>query len=379
MPNSVRGPDRAGMTAPARPTPSRLASSPVDPPAGFPDISDWNFWIGAPCGASARGRSCVPRPACRSTPSGRSPDAPSRPGPGYCARHPPRRRLAREPQPRAVLLGRGGVNIGDLPHEIDEFFGSMINMDDPKHFRLRSIVSKGFTPEADRRCRGATCKHVAAQHRRPLDRRAPRPALRLRRGVRRATPARDHLRHDGHPRERRAADLRVDEHDPRRRRPRVRRQFEKLIGPALGDVPATPRRSARTAWPTRRDDITSALMAAEVDGERLTPQEFGVVLHPARRGRQRDHPQRDQPRHAGAHRPPRPARAAGVDDFDGALADRGRGDRALGDAGDPLPAHRHRRHRARRPADHGGRQGRDVLQLGEPRRARCSPTRTAST
>src|SRR4029078_13011149 len=27
------------------------------------------------------------------------------------------------------------------------FFGSMINMDDPKHFRLRSIVSKGFTPK----------------------------------------------------------------------------------------------------------------------------------------------------------------------------------------------------------------------------------------
>jgi len=40
-----------------------------------------------------------------------------------------------------------GSNIGDLPVEINEFFGSMINMDDPKHFRLRSIVSKGFTPK----------------------------------------------------------------------------------------------------------------------------------------------------------------------------------------------------------------------------------------
>ena len=30
---------------------------------------------------------------------------------------------------------------------MNEFFGSMINMDDPKHFRLRSIVSKGFTPK----------------------------------------------------------------------------------------------------------------------------------------------------------------------------------------------------------------------------------------
>src|SRR5688572_9536688 len=30
---------------------------------------------------------------------------------------------------------------------MDEFFGSLINMDDPKHHRLRTIVSKGFTPK----------------------------------------------------------------------------------------------------------------------------------------------------------------------------------------------------------------------------------------
>ncbi len=40
-----------------------------------------------------------------------------------------------------------GSNIGDMPQEMNEFFGSMINMDDPKHFRLRNIVSKGFTPK----------------------------------------------------------------------------------------------------------------------------------------------------------------------------------------------------------------------------------------
>jgi methyl-branched lipid omega-hydroxylase len=34
-----------------------------------------------------------------------------------------------------------------MPQEMNEFFGSMINMDDPKHFRLRNIVSKGFTPK----------------------------------------------------------------------------------------------------------------------------------------------------------------------------------------------------------------------------------------
>jgi cytochrome P450 len=36
-----------------------------------------------------------------------------------------------------------GSNIGDLPEPFREFFGSMINMDDPRHARLRRIVSGG--------------------------------------------------------------------------------------------------------------------------------------------------------------------------------------------------------------------------------------------
>jgi cytochrome P450 len=41
-----------------------------------------------------------------------------------------------------------GVNIADLPPDMNEFFGSMIAMDDPRHARLRGIVSRGFTPRA---------------------------------------------------------------------------------------------------------------------------------------------------------------------------------------------------------------------------------------
>ena len=33
-----------------------------------------------------------------------------------------------------------------MPQEFTEFFGSMINADDPRHARLRRIVSRGFTP-----------------------------------------------------------------------------------------------------------------------------------------------------------------------------------------------------------------------------------------
>jgi cytochrome P450 len=41
-----------------------------------------------------------------------------------------------------------GTQIPDLPEELNEFFGSMISMDDPRHGRLRRIVSRGFTPKA---------------------------------------------------------------------------------------------------------------------------------------------------------------------------------------------------------------------------------------
>lgn len=39
-----------------------------------------------------------------------------------------------------------GITIGDQTPELAEFFGSMIAMDDPRHTRLRKIVSRAFTP-----------------------------------------------------------------------------------------------------------------------------------------------------------------------------------------------------------------------------------------
>ncbi len=48
-------------------------------------------------------------------------------------------------QPALFCSGEGS-NIADLPIEMREFFGSMISMDDPRHARLRRIVAKGFTP-----------------------------------------------------------------------------------------------------------------------------------------------------------------------------------------------------------------------------------------
>lgn len=64
---------------------------------------------------------------------------------------------------QATLFCSGkGTNILDLPVPFLEFFGSMINMDDPRHARLRRIVSRGFTPRQLELLR-ADVEGVAAQ------------------------------------------------------------------------------------------------------------------------------------------------------------------------------------------------------------------------
>jgi methyl-branched lipid omega-hydroxylase len=49
--------------------------------------------------------------------------------------------------PQLFSSAAGAVSIYDLPTEFNEYFGSMISMDDPRHARLRRIVSRAFTPK----------------------------------------------------------------------------------------------------------------------------------------------------------------------------------------------------------------------------------------
>jgi methyl-branched lipid omega-hydroxylase len=67
------------------------------------------------------------------------------PGPGYYAltRHAD---VVEASKRSSVFCSGKGTNIPDMPTEFLEFLGSMINMDDPKHARMRRIVSRGFTP-----------------------------------------------------------------------------------------------------------------------------------------------------------------------------------------------------------------------------------------
>ncbi len=49
-------------------------------------------------------------------------------------------------RPKEFCSGQGAVAIPDLPTEALDFFGSFINMDDPRHARQRAIVGRSFTP-----------------------------------------------------------------------------------------------------------------------------------------------------------------------------------------------------------------------------------------
>ncbi len=76
------------------------------------------------------------------------PDIPLPTGPGYWSltRHADILEASRNPE--IYCSGKGATSIADLPPEFNEFFGGLINMDDPRHGHQRRIVSRGFTPRA---------------------------------------------------------------------------------------------------------------------------------------------------------------------------------------------------------------------------------------
>jgi cytochrome P450 len=68
-------------------------------------------------------------------------------GPGYYAvtRHADVEHMSATPE--LFCSGQGATSIVDLPMEMQEFYGSMISMDNPRHAKIRRIVSSAFTPK----------------------------------------------------------------------------------------------------------------------------------------------------------------------------------------------------------------------------------------
>jgi methyl-branched lipid omega-hydroxylase len=122
-----------------------VTSPPPAPINGPLDLSQNEFWERPPAeryAAYAELRA-MPQPPYFDPPE--SPfDAPER---GYYAlvRHADVAEASRNPE--VFSSADGATSLIDLPTEFNEYFGSMINMDDPRHARLRRIVSRAFTPK----------------------------------------------------------------------------------------------------------------------------------------------------------------------------------------------------------------------------------------
>ena len=68
------------------------------------------------------------------------------PGPGYYALTRHRDVATASRHPEIFTSGPGAVSILDLPPEMVEYFSGMISTDNPKHARLRRIVANAFNP-----------------------------------------------------------------------------------------------------------------------------------------------------------------------------------------------------------------------------------------
>jgi len=236
------------------------------------DLSDIEFWLADRVEREAGFKALRDAPGLRFFPESTLEGSPFPPGPGYWAlvRHEDVWAASRNPQ---LFCSGKGSNIVDLPQELNEFFGSMINMDDPKHYRLRTLVAKGFTPKEVARVE----QYVIEQAKTVVDRMLERHpdgscdfveaiAAPLPLGIiceMMGIPAEDHERIF------QWTNVILGIGDPE-----YGGTYEALMQVSLDMFAyAQALGESRRAHPT--DDLTSVLMAAEVDGEQLSSQEFG--------------------------------------------------------------------------------------------------------
>ena len=172
--------------------------------------------------------------------------------------------------PDLFASGRGGTNIGDIPQEIAEFLGSMINMDAPQHTKLRMVVNRGFTPRQVAKIEQSVRDRAAEI----VDRISDKGEVNFVEEVASALPLQVICDMMGIPTEdeRQIFDwtntiLGVGD-------PEYVSSMEDLMGAGFG-LFQYGLQLAEERLSNPLDDITSTLMHAEVDGERLTASELG--------------------------------------------------------------------------------------------------------
>jgi cytochrome P450 len=172
--------------------------------------------------------------------------------------------------PELFASGRGGTNIGDIPQEIAEFLGSMINMDAPQHTKLRMVVNRGFTPRQVAKIEAS----VRDRARQIVDHISEKGRVNFVDEVAAALPLQIICDMMGIPPEDERQIFEWTNTILGVGDPEYVSSMEDLMGAGFGLFQyGLQLAEERLANP--RDDITSTLMQAEVDGERLTASELG--------------------------------------------------------------------------------------------------------
>ena len=193
-------------------------------------------------------------------------------GPGYWAitKHADIWHVSRNPD---LFCSGKGFNITDLPAQLSEFYGSMIAMDDPKHVRLRTIVSKAFTPKEIGRVEHFVRERATSIVDRVLERHAG-DEFDFVDAIAAPFPLEIICQMMGIPPEDERRILEWSNVILGAGDPDFGGTFENLMNVSLEIFAyAQAHGEARLQSPT--DDLTSVMMHATVDGDRMTPQEFG--------------------------------------------------------------------------------------------------------
>jgi cytochrome P450 len=178
-------------------------------------------------------------------------------------------------QPALFCSGKG-TNILDLPPMLLDFLGSMINMDDPRHARLRRIVSRGFTPKQLELLR-ADVEGVAAEI---VDQIAGKGECDFVTEVAALLPLRVILDLMGIPRSQEQfvfhqTNLMLGFTDPEY--VSDVEDANAILGAVLGaaqELASMVQEIAEARQREPRDDLITALVTSEVDGEHLTAEEL---------------------------------------------------------------------------------------------------------
>ena len=178
-----------------------------------------------------------------------------------------------------IFSSSPNITIGDSSPELSEYFGSMIVLDDPRHQRLRSIVSRAFTPKVVARVESSVRERarrlvaemiernpdgdgeVVAELAGPL----PLQVICDMMGI----PAEDHDRIF------RWTNIILGFGDPD-----LTTDFDEFAKAAM-EIGAYAHQMAEDRRTTAHDDLTTSLVHAEVDGEQLTSAEvasFFILL-----------------------------------------------------------------------------------------------------